>query len=213
MGHLTKFVKPGAVRIDSTANSTVPNVAFKNSDGSKALVAYNTSSSTQTVKVNWGGQSFVYSLPTKTSATFTWSGTQSGSGSSDHTGTITSSLDGKCLDVTDGSTANGNKPQLWDCTSGSTNQQWTVGSDGTIRALGKCLDVADNSTADGAGVHLWDCYDTVATQKWSHTAGGDLVNSASGKCLDVKDNSTANGATMQIWTCGGTSNQKWTVPE
>ena len=41
MGHLTKFVKPGAYRIDSTANATVPNVAWQNPDGSKALIAYN----------------------------------------------------------------------------------------------------------------------------------------------------------------------------
>ena len=212
MGHLTKFVKPGAVRIDSTANSTVPNVAFKNSDGSKALIAYNTSGSTQSVKVNWGGQSFTYSLPTKTSATFTWSGSQSsgGGGTGDKTGTITG-LGGKCLDVTGGSTANGNQPQLWDCTAGNANQQWTVGADGTVKGLGKCLDVANNSTSDGGVVHLWDCLSTVATQKWT-ASGGALINSASGKCLDVTNSNTANGAKLQIWTCSGAANQKWTVP-
>jgi glucosylceramidase len=213
MGHLTKFVKPGAVRIDSSANGTVPNVAFKNSDGSKALIAYNTSGSTQSIKVNWGGQSFTYSLPTKTSATFTWSGTQSGSGGGspgDKTGTITG-LGGKCLDVTNGSTANGNQPQLWDCTAGNANQQWTVGADGTVRGLGKCLDVANNSTSDGGVVHLWDCISTVATQKWT-ASGGALINSASGKCLDVTNNNTANGAKLQIWSCTGAANQKWTVP-
>ena len=55
MGHLTKFVKPGAYRIASTANSAVPNVAWQNPDGSKALVAYNDSGATQSLKVNWGG--------------------------------------------------------------------------------------------------------------------------------------------------------------
>lgn len=55
MGHLTKFVMPGAVRIDSTANATVKNVAWKNPDGSKALIAYNTGGGAQSVKVNWGG--------------------------------------------------------------------------------------------------------------------------------------------------------------
>jgi glucosylceramidase len=70
--HLTKFVRPGAVRIDSTADNTIWNVA-SNSDGSKALIAYNNSSS-QTIKVVWGAQSFLYSLPIRTSATFTWNG-------------------------------------------------------------------------------------------------------------------------------------------
>ncbi|MDT8912535.1 glycoside hydrolase family 30 beta sandwich domain-containing protein [Amycolatopsis sp. PS_44_ISF1] len=72
MGHLTKFVKPGAVRIGSNDNSTVRNVAWKNPDGSKALIAYNSSTGTQNVRVNWGGQSFTYPLPGHTSATFTW---------------------------------------------------------------------------------------------------------------------------------------------
>ncbi|MGX6604512.1 ricin-type beta-trefoil lectin domain protein [Micromonosporaceae bacterium Da 78-11] len=207
MGHLTKFVKPGAVRIDSTANGTVPNVAFKNTDGSKALIAYNTSDSTQSVKVNWGGQSFTYSLPAKTSATFTWAGTASTP--TGRTGAITG-LGGKCLDVTDGSTANGNLPQLWTC-SGGPNQSWTLGADSTVRGLGKCLDVANNSTADGTAVHLWDCLGTVASQKWT-ASGGALINTASGKCLDVKDNNTADGAKLQLWSCTGAANQKWNVP-
>ncbi|GAA3547696.1 ricin-type beta-trefoil lectin domain protein [Amycolatopsis ultiminotia] len=72
MGHLTKFVKPGAVRIDSNDNDTVRNVAWKNPDGSKALIAYNTGTSEQSVRVNSGDESFTYALPAHTSATFTW---------------------------------------------------------------------------------------------------------------------------------------------
>ncbi len=75
MGHLTKFVKQGAYRIDTNSNNSVPNVAWKNPDGSKALIAYNNTGGNQSVKVNWGNQSFTYTLPTKTSATFTWGGT------------------------------------------------------------------------------------------------------------------------------------------
>ncbi|MFD2495102.1 glycoside hydrolase family 30 protein [Amycolatopsis jiangsuensis] len=72
MGHLTKFVKPGAVRVDSNDNSTVRNVAWKNPDGSNALIAYNSSGDEQSVRVNWGDQSFSYTVPGHTSATFTW---------------------------------------------------------------------------------------------------------------------------------------------
>ncbi|GGO57372.1 glucosylceramidase [Streptomyces lasiicapitis] len=72
MGHLTKFVQPGAARVASTASSDVPNVAWRNTDGTKALIAYNDSASAKTVTVNWGGQHATYSLPGKTSATFTW---------------------------------------------------------------------------------------------------------------------------------------------
>ena len=124
-------------------------------------------------------------------------------------GTLVSSLNGKCLDVTDGSTANGNQPQMWTCAPGNQNQQWTFADNGSVQGRGKCLDIANNSTANGAVVHLWDCYDTVATQKWTLGAAGDLVNNAAGKCLDIKDNNAANGARLQIWDCAGSANQKW----
>lgn len=52
------------------------NVAWKNLDGSKALVAYNASGSSQDIQVNCGDESFSYTLPAQTSATFTWGGTQ-----------------------------------------------------------------------------------------------------------------------------------------
>ena len=56
-------------------------------------------------------------------------------------GTIVSSANGKCLDVTDGSTANGNQPQMWDCTSGNQNQSWTLADNGSVQARGKCLEL------------------------------------------------------------------------
>ncbi|MEU0437312.1 lectin [Streptomyces sp. NPDC006290] len=205
MGHLTKFVRPGAQRIASTASSAVPNVAWRNPDGSKALIAYNDGSAAKSVTINWGGQHATYSLPGKTSATFTWSGTQSGGGS--QSGAFVG-LAGKCLDVAGGSSANGTAVQLYDC-NGSAAQSWTVQTDGSVRSLGKCLDVTSGSTADGAKVQLYDCNGTAA-QQWSYnSATGDVVNTAANKCLDVTDNSSANGARAQIWSCTGAANQKW----
>ncbi|MGW3140359.1 lectin [Streptomyces sp. NPDC001139] len=125
------------------------------------------------------------------------------------TGTITG-LAGKCLDVAGADSADGTAVQLYDC-NGTTAQQWTVGSDGTVRALGKCLDVTGNSTADGAKVQLWTCTGG-ANQKWTVTAAHDIVNPQANKCLDVTDNSSANGARAQIWSCTGAANQKWNAP-
>ena len=205
MGQLTKFVRPGAQRIDSTASTNVPNVAWRNPDGSKALIAYNDASTAKTVTINWGGQHATYSLPGKTSATFTWTGTQSGGGA--QTGAFVG-LASKCLDVAGASTTNGTAVQLYDC-NGSTAQQWTVGTDGTVRSLGKCLDVTSASTADGAKVQLYDCNGTAA-QQWSYnSATGDVVNTAANKCLDVTGNTSTNGTRAQIWTCTGAANQKW----
>ncbi|MEV5536779.1 glycoside hydrolase family 30 beta sandwich domain-containing protein [Saccharopolyspora shandongensis] len=73
-GHLTKFVKPGAVRIESDDDAAVRNVAWRNPDGSKALIAFNATDATQNVVVNWAGQSFAFDLPANTTATFTWGG-------------------------------------------------------------------------------------------------------------------------------------------
>ncbi|MFE6551825.1 ricin-type beta-trefoil lectin domain protein [Streptomyces sp. NPDC057746] len=205
MGHLTKFVRPGAQRVASTASSAVPNVAWRNPDGSKALIAYNDASSAKTVTINWGSQHATYSLPGKTSATFTWSGTQSGGG--DRSGAFVG-LAGKCLDVAGASSANGTAVQLYDC-NGTGAQNWTVRSDGSVQSLGKCLDVVAASTANGAKVQLYDCNGTSA-QQWSYnSATGDVVNVAANKCLDVTDNSSANGARAQIWSCTGAANQKW----
>ncbi|MFD9222187.1 ricin-type beta-trefoil lectin domain protein [Streptomyces sp. NPDC060064] len=205
MGHLTKFVRPGAHRIASTASSAVPNVAWRNPDGSKALIAYNDGSAAQTITVNWGGQHATYSLPGKTSATFTWSGTQAGG--SDATGSLTG-LAGKCLDVAGGAGADGTAVQLWDC-NGSAAQQWTVRADGTVQALGTCLDVTAGSTANGAKVQLYGCNGSGAQQWRYEPSSGDLVNVPADKCLDVSDNSSANGARAQIWACTGAANQKW----
>jgi glucosylceramidase len=209
MGHLTKFVKPGAYRIDSNDSSAVRNVAWKNPDGSKALIAYNSGTGNQSVRVNWGGSSFTYTLPGRTSATFTWSGTQGTGGGTGKTGPITG-LGGKCIDVAGASSTNGTAVQLYDC-NGSGAQQWTVGTDGTLKALGKCLDVTGQSTTDGAQLQLWDCGGT-ANQRWAATAARDLVGAASNKCVDATGNSSANGTRLQIWTCTGAANQKWNVP-
>ncbi|MEU5121316.1 ricin-type beta-trefoil lectin domain protein [Streptomyces asoensis] len=204
-GHLTKFVRPGAQRIASTASSSVPNVAWRNPDGSKALIAYNDASAARTVTIGWGGQHATYSLPGKTSATFTWSGTQSGDPS--RSGSFVG-LAGKCLDVAGGAAVDGTAVQLYDC-NGSAAQRWTVQPDGSIQALGKCLDVVGGSTSDGARTQLYTCNGTGA-QRWSFDAGtGDVVNTAANKCLDVTDNSPANGARGQIWSCTGAANQKW----
>ncbi|MCX2180338.1 ricin-type beta-trefoil lectin domain protein [Streptomyces sp. SKN60] len=203
-GHLTKFVRPGAYRIASTADSTVQNVAWRNPDGSKALIAHNGGASAQSVRVDWGGQSFTYTLPARTTATFTWSGTTASAPAGPLTG-----LAGKCLDVAGAATADGTPVQLYTC-NGTDAQRWTLAADGSIRALGKCLDVTAAGTADGTKVQLYTCNGTGA-QRWSYNATThDVVNTAANKCLDVTGNSSADGTRTQIWSCTGAANQKWT---
>ncbi|MGW2937041.1 lectin [Streptomyces sp. NPDC001156] len=131
------------------------------------------------------------------------------SNSSGGTGGAITGLAGKCVDVAGANPANGTAVQLYDC-NGTAAQKWTVGSDGTLRALGKCLDVVNNGTADGSKVQLWDCTGG-PNQKWTVTAAHDIVNPQANKCLDVTENNSANGTRLQIWSCSGGANQKWTV--
>ncbi|MEM1504105.1 carbohydrate-binding protein [Domibacillus sp. 8LH] len=79
-GHASKFVKPGAYRIDSNTfgSGSIENVAFKNLDGSKVLIALNSSKESREFKIRWGSKSFTYTLPAGAVSTFVWSGTQAG---------------------------------------------------------------------------------------------------------------------------------------
>ncbi|MFF0223260.1 glycosyl hydrolase [Streptomyces sp. NPDC004629] len=126
-----------------------------------------------------------------------------------HTGAITG-VGGRCVDVAGGGTADGTAVQLWDC-NGSTAQEWTVGSDGTIRALGKCLDVTGQGTANGTQLQLWECNNSGA-QQWTAESDGHLKNPQSGRYLDAPGGNTANGTRLQIWDRNTNPWQTWHLP-
>jgi glucosylceramidase len=78
LGHLARFVRPGATRVASTSfgttgwNGQVQDVAFVNPDGSTVLVAHNQNDNPQAFAVRVGEQSFSYTLPGGALATFVW---------------------------------------------------------------------------------------------------------------------------------------------
>jgi len=78
IGHASKFVTSGAYRIASTSfqYEGLESVAFQNPDDSKVLIVSNSHTTDKAFTVQWGNQSFVYTLPSGTIATFTWDGTQ-----------------------------------------------------------------------------------------------------------------------------------------
>jgi glucosylceramidase len=76
LGHFSKFILPGAVRIYSSNASGLVSAAFKNPDGSNVLVVYDDTAAPQTAQVLWGSQGFSYSLQPLSGATFAWSGAQ-----------------------------------------------------------------------------------------------------------------------------------------
>ena len=124
------------------------------------------------------------------------------------TGAITG-YEGLCLDDRSASTTPGNPVQVYTC-NGTSAQQWTYESNGTIQTLGECLDVTGAGTANGTLVDLYTCNSTAA-QVWEPQSNGELVNPTSGKCLDDTGYG-GSGTQVQIWTCADTSNQEWSVP-
>jgi glucosylceramidase len=84
LGHLARFVRPGARRIASTSfgttgwNGQIMDVAFRNPDGSTALLVHNENDDPRTFAVAEGGSSFEYTLPGGALATFVWRGGDAG---------------------------------------------------------------------------------------------------------------------------------------
>jgi len=74
LAHASKFVAPGALRIDSVASEESPlkHVAFRNTDGSIVLLALNPSESATTLSIAWQGQYATYTLQPGAVVTFHW---------------------------------------------------------------------------------------------------------------------------------------------
>jgi O-glycosyl hydrolase len=74
LGHASKFLRPGAVRVASSlpAGAPVSNVAFENRDGSEVLVAYNGTGAQQHFSVQVGKQHVTETLAAGAAATYRW---------------------------------------------------------------------------------------------------------------------------------------------
>ncbi|KAH9481838.1 hypothetical protein JR316_0006368 [Psilocybe cubensis] len=78
-------------------------------------------------------------------------------------------FDNKCLDVTNGTTVDGTKMQIWTCTSNNANQQFVYTTwDNSLAWAnkGKCIDLPGGSTADGTRIQLWSCSYGNINQNW-----------------------------------------------
>ncbi|MEU6557281.1 ricin-type beta-trefoil lectin domain protein [Streptomyces sp. NPDC046915] len=122
-------------------------------------------------------------------------------------GQVRSGVEGKCLDVSGGNSANGTAVDIRSC-DGSDAQSWSARSDGTLRVLGKCLDASGRGTANGTRIQIWDC-NGGTNQQWQAYDGG-YRNPVSGRCLDDPGSSTTDGTQLVLWNCNGGANQKWT---
>ncbi|KAJ7258068.1 ricin B lectin domain-containing protein [Mycena haematopus] len=77
-----------------------------------------------------------------------------------------------CLDVPNGSTANGVKLQIWTCTPGNTNQNFQT-HNGLAQiewnGSGKCIDLTNGISKSGTPIQMWDCAvpNNNPNQQWS----------------------------------------------
>jgi glucosylceramidase len=228
LGHASKFVQPGAVRINSNTfgSGNIQDVAFKNPDGSTALIVLNSNtSSAQTFGVSQNGQSFTYTVPAKAVSTFTW---PAGSG----TGTTDTTAPSTPTNLAAGGT-----------TSTSTNLTWTASTDnvgvtgyivyrggtqvGTSTSPGYAATGLTASTAYAFTVRARDAAGNLSAASntanvTTSAAGGgtttidstkwyQVINTNSSKCLDAAGRGTANGTVLQQWDCTSpaATNQEW----
>jgi glucosylceramidase len=74
LGHASKLVRPGAVRIASSSEGRggVETVAFQNTDASIVLIALNNLAQNKQIHVRWAGQEFVTTISPSTLVTYVW---------------------------------------------------------------------------------------------------------------------------------------------
>lgn len=72
IGHASKFVTPGSVRVSSNQHDHIQNVAFKTPEGKIVLIAMNTSGNAETFHLKYNGMTVTTTLPAGSAGTYTW---------------------------------------------------------------------------------------------------------------------------------------------
>ncbi|MEV1010878.1 RICIN domain-containing protein [Streptomyces sp. NPDC049881] len=225
LGHLTKFIDPGAVRVGSTSQGSggVQNVVFQNPNGSRVAYVVNASGGAQRFSITEAGQSLSYSLPAGAVASVVWPGEPTGGGDPGEPGgpaagtyRVVNAGSGLCVDGVDRGTANGTAVQQWACvTPTQANQAWRLSGVGggwyqvVNQHANRALDVTGGAgaTGDGVAVQLWD-WTGGTNQQWRPEAvsgGYRFAARHSGKCLTVTGGATGNGARLSQQSCASGS--------
>jgi glucosylceramidase len=201
VGHASKFVRPGAVRISSNIAGNIQNVAFKNSDGTKVLVALNSGTSSASFKVKWGAESFTYTLAAGAVATFKWAGTQSsGTGGAPIGQTITL----KGFNNLYVSGENGTMAMTCARATAGTWEQFLVVDAGAgkiaLQSMGKYVSSENGTmaiTCNRASVGGWETF------TWGVNADGTITLKGSNNDFISSENGT------QAMTCTRTTASGW----
>ncbi|MGS0687774.1 RICIN domain-containing protein [Nakamurella sp. GG22] len=217
LGHFSRFVRPGAVRISSNDAGLVRTVAFRNPDSSIALVVHNTSGSDQQLNVVWNGQRIPYSAPADSLSTLTWTATSDTTAPTAPvvaaSGTTSTSTVLSWPPATDNTAVTG-----YAVTRDGQPVGTTVGTTLAVRELTPAtryqftvtaIDAAGNRSAPSAARPVTTAVTT--TQGFSPGAWYSIRSAHSDKCVDDTKWGTATGTPLQQWQCGSDAsrNQHW----
>ncbi|MFD7982415.1 ricin-type beta-trefoil lectin domain protein [Kitasatospora indigofera] len=117
---------------------------------------------------------------------------------------------GMCVDDNGASLADGSPIQLVTC-NGTAAQQWSLGTDGSVRVMNGCLTPQNSGTASGTPMEYHSCNGS-PSQVWVVNANGTLYNPASGRCLDLPNADASNGRRLALYDCHTGAAERWIVP-
>ena len=118
-----------------------------------------------------------------------------------------------CLDDTGNSATSGTPVESTTC-SNDAEQNWNVGTDGSIQINGLCLGTAGNGTSSGTAAVVNSC-GAGSTELWTQGTGNTLVNQgAANECLTVPNGKVTSGTPLKIQTCTAplSTSQVWPLP-
>jgi signal peptidase I len=115
----------------------------------------------------------------------------------------------KCADVLNAATTDGSPVGDYSCGANSTNQAWTLASNGSLQVYNspKCLMPKGASITADTPVVISTC-NASASQTWTYSSATGILKLGS-LCLEVPGASTADGTALAIDTCDGSPEQNW----
>lgn len=192
LGHMSKFVVPGAKRIDSNDIGGVENVAFANPDGSIALVVHNSGGGSTSFGVKYNGKSLAYTLPAGGLATLTWPGGDK----------PTPAKPAPATPTIPAATPTTPTPTPAKPTTPTPAAKPTPATPKPTPAEPAPATPAPTAPA---ATPTASAPSTPSKSYW-------VINTNSGKCIDDTDFGTGDGSRLQQWKCNSpkAKNQQWT---
>ncbi|WRT70537.1 uncharacterized protein IL334_007535 [Kwoniella shivajii] len=131
---------------------------------------------------DWNGAKVVIKDCDEDDTTWKWTGSH-----------LQNTATNRCIDIPDGGWWNGNKPQVWDCFSYNSNQQYNVDGQNIKWGDWFCFDLTDGSTSEGNAIQLWQCYTGNTNQQWTFSEVEEVEDdSGDDDCESVTASPTAS---------------------